>query len=135
VDVQSQGSNIQSQFSGIYTLTTGSMTFEFALPYGPRLRTSSLTIAENPNLANGLATGGGTGTIGDLSHVQTYLYNWRTGNWDTVSFTQSTLSINKAQDYTNAQGRVLMQIANQDSSLGQIIVTRPVLQLQGNVSP
>jgi hypothetical protein len=135
VDVESQGSNIQSQFPGIYTLTTGSMTFEFTLPYGPRLRTTALAISENPNLANGLATGGGPGTIGDLSHIQTYLYNWRTGNWDTVTFRQSSLLISKAQDYTNAQGRVLMQIANQDSSLGQIVVTRPILQIQGSVSP
>jgi hypothetical protein len=135
VDIESQGSNIQSQFSGIYTLSTGSMTFEFTLPYGPRLRTTSLTISENPNLANGLPTGGGTGTIGDLSHVQTSLYNWHTGNWDTVSFNQSSLLISKAQNYVNAQGRVLIQIANQDSSLGQIVVTRPILQLQGNVSP
>lgn len=135
VDVQTQGSNIQSQFAGIYTLSTGSMTFEFTLPYGPRLRATSLTISENPNLANGLATGGGTGAIGDLSHVQTYLYNWHTGNWDIVNFNQNTLLISKAQNYANAQGRVLMQIANQDSSLGQIVVTRPILQLQGNVLP
>jgi hypothetical protein len=110
------------------------MTFEFTLPYGPRLRTTALTISENPNLANGLATGG-AGTIGDLSHVQTYLYNWRTGHWDVVNFNQNTLLISKAQDYANAQGRVLMQIANQDSSLGQIVVTRPILQLQGSVLP
>jgi hypothetical protein len=135
VDVQSQGSNIQSQFSGIYTLTTGSMTIEFTLPYGPRLQATSLTISENPNLANGLATGGGPGTVGDLSHVQTYLYNWRTGNWDTVTFKQSSLLISKAQDYTNAQGRVLMQISNQDSSLAPIVVTKPILQIQGSVSP
>jgi uncharacterized membrane protein len=135
VDVQSQGSNIQSQYPGIYTLTTGTMTFEFTLPYGRRLHVNSLTISENPNVANGLTNGGAAGPVGDLSHIQTFLYNWHTGDWDAVSFNQSTLSINKAQNYTNDQGRVLLQIANQDSSQAQIIVTRPVLQIQGSVLP
>ena len=133
VNVESQGNNVQSQFSGIYTLSTGSMTFEFALPYGAKLQANALTISENTNLANGIAPGGANNT-GDLSHVHTYLYNWRTGHWDAVSFNQSTLTISKGQDYTNAQGRVLMQIANQDASQGTIVVTKPVLQVKGNVS-
>lgn len=133
VDIQGQGSSIQSQFSGIYTLTTGSLTFEFALPNNGNVHANALTISESTNVVNGVAPGG-SNNVGDLSHVHTYMYNWRTGNWDAVNFNQSTLSLTNAQPYINAQGRVLIQVSNQDSAQGTIVVTKPLLQLQGQVS-
>jgi hypothetical protein len=137
-DVQSQGSNIQTQFPGVYTLSTGSMTFEFALPAMQHLRTNMLTFTENTNIVNGIGNiGNGNGNInmpGDLSHIHTYLYNWQTHQWDNVSFNQNTLTLQNAQVYANEDGRIFMQFSNQDSTQGTTLLTRPTLQLQGQVS-
>ncbi|HEY7420206.1 MAG TPA: hypothetical protein VH593_33825 [Ktedonobacteraceae bacterium] len=138
-DVQSQGSNIQTQFPGVYTLSTGSLTFEFASPALRDIDTNTLTFTENTSLVSGLGNAGGTSnnnlnTPGDFSHVQIYLYNWQTHKWDEVTFNQSALTVNNAQAYTSTDGRILMQFSNQDSTQGTTLLTRPVLQLQGQIS-
>jgi hypothetical protein len=135
VDVQNQsGGSVQMNFAGVYTMTTGSMTFEFTLPGIPKLKTSSITITESSNMMKSIAYGPSGGTIGDVNHIHTYLYNWRTHSWDAFTFNQYVLSINNAQDYIDTGGRILMQFANTDNTLGTTILTRPSLQLQGTVA-
>ena len=134
VDVQNQGNNILLQYPGIYTMTTGSMTFEFTLPNIPKLQASSMAISEPANILKGSAGQSGTQAPGDVNHLNAYLYNWQTSAWDSQSFSQYTLSVANAQPYVNAQGRVLLQFANQDSLLGTTLLSRPALQLQGTVS-
>ena len=138
-DVQTQGSNIQAQFPGIYTLSTGSMTFEFASPALHNVNTNTLTFTENTNLVSGLGnvssnSSTNLNTPGDFSHVQVYLYNWQTNKWDQVAFNQNTLTVHNAQAYAGPDGRILMQFSNQDSTQGTTLLTRPTLQLQGQVS-
>ncbi len=138
-DVQTQGSNIQTQFPGVYTLSTGSLTFEFASPALRNVNTSTLTFTENTNLVSSLGNIGSTSSTnlnmpGDFSHVQIYLYNWQTHKWDQVFFNQSTLTVHNAQAYVGADGRILMQFSNQDSSQGTTLLTRPTLQLLGQLS-
>jgi len=133
IDAQGQTNNsIQQTFPGTYSLTTGSMTFEFTLPKMPRLQNSSLTFNEPANLTRGVPYGGGP--INDVNHIHVYLYNWQTGSWDSVSFNQFSLQVQDSQPYIGPGGRVLLQFANQDSSQGTTILTSPTLQLQGTVS-
>ena len=138
-DVQAQGSNIQTQFPGVYTLSTGSLTFEFASPDLRNVNANTLTFTENTNLVSGMGNVGSSSstnlnTPGDFSHVQIYLYNWQTHKWDQVTFNQNTLTVHNAQAYVSPDGRILMQFSNQDSSQGTTLLTRPALQLQGQVS-
>ena len=57
IDVQ--GNDLQSEFPGVYTMSTGHITFEFALPNRADRRFSSLTIMEPANLMAMLAPGVG----------------------------------------------------------------------------
>ncbi len=134
-DVQSQGNNAQTQSPGIYTLTAGSMTFEFALPQDFRLQSSSITMTEPSNLTQGgFPVGPGISTVTDVNHMRIYLYNWQKHNWDRFTFNQFTLTINNAQPYIDANGRIVTQFANQDVTKGTAVFGKPSLQLRGQVA-
>jgi hypothetical protein len=125
IDVE--GNNVQAQFPGIYAMTTGSMTFEFAIPSQPDLQVSGLTITEPPN-----AYQPGLGAVAaNGSPLPLRLYNWHTGAWDAVSLQQSAFTTTNVAAYIGPGGRVLLQLANQDSSLGTLIFSTPSLNLQG----
>ncbi len=128
IDVQ--GSNVQVQFPGFYTMSTGSMTFEFAVPNIANLRISGLTISE-PSGANqspiGIASSDG-------SSLPFRLYNWHTGSWDTISLNNDNFTTNNVRAYIGPSGRVLLQLANNDNSLGTLVFSKPSLSLQGVAS-
>src|SRR6266849_9452999 len=125
IDVE--GNNVQAQFPGIYAMTTGSMTFEFAVPTQANLQVSGLTITEPPN-----AYQPGLGPVAaNGSPLPLRLYNWHTRSWDSVSFKQNTFTTTDVGAYIGPGGRVLLQLANQDSSLGTLIFSTPSLNLQG----
>lgn len=125
IDVQ--GSGVQIQFPGFYTMSTGSMTFEFAVPNIANLRISGLTISE-PSGANQSPTGI---VSSDGSSLPFRLYNWHTGSWNTISLNNDTFTTNNVNAYIGPGGRVLLQIANNDNSLGTLIFSKPSLSLQG----
>lgn len=135
VDVESQGNNIQEQLSGIYTMTTGSMTFEFTLPNISTLHADSATITEPPNIAAYVQKVGlPSGQSVDANHLHAFLYNWQAGSWDSIVLNQFSYSTNNITPYIGSGGRILLQFANQDSSQGTIIFGKPSLQLQGTVA-
>ncbi|MBE3559413.1 MAG: hypothetical protein IMW89_09325 [Ktedonobacteraceae bacterium] len=135
IDVQGQSNDYQTLMPGVYTMTTGGMTFEFYLPGTPNLQLNSLTINESSNLLNITGSGnGGNNSLGDVNRFQIYLYNWQKGTWDSFNLSQYTLTVNNAQPYVSADGRVLVQFANQNSTLGTTLVTRPTLQIQGTIT-
>jgi len=125
IDVQ--GSGIQVQFPGFYTMSTGSMTFEFAVPNIANLRISGLTISE-PSGANQAAIGV---VSSDGSSLPFRLYNWHTGTWDTISLNNDSFTTNNVSAYIGPGGRVLLQLANNDNSLGTLVFSKPSLNLQG----
>ena len=129
---QDQTGNIQEVSPGTYTMTVGSMTFEYTLPNTPPLQKSSLSFRASSNPAR-IPTQN-TGTTTDINHVQTYLYNWQTRNWDSVTFSQFTLLMNNANSYIGPGNRVLLHIVNQDMTVGTTIFDRPTLDLQATVS-
>ena len=135
VDVQ--GTSLQSQYNGTYTLATGSVTFEFALPNSQTLNINSLTVTGVGNLTQnyGPPIQNGSGNIVDASHFHSYLYNWQTNTWDPFKMSGLSISTTNIAAYISPAGRVLAQFANQDSSIGTIYFAKPSLTIQGTASP
>jgi len=129
-----QGNSVQIQPTGAYTLTTGNLTFEFTVP--TKLQVSNLTISEPSNLSQGAITlpGSGAGSVVDANQLQASLYNWQTGSWDTITLNNFSFSTPDAGVYIGQGGRVLLQLGNQDSTVGTIYFGRPSLNLQGAIS-
>lgn len=137
---QSQSANngmgIQEPYANVYTLTTGSMTFELTLPTMPKLKKSKMVIGNDATVTNrgSILSATGSGIFNDINHMRAFLYNWQTGNWDSVQFTQYSLAVNNAQPYIGPGGRILLQVANNDSNLGTIIFSKPTVQLSATVT-
>jgi len=128
IDVE--GNNVQAQFPGIYAMTTGSMTFEFAIPNLANLLVTGFTITEPTNaLQPGLGAVAANGNPLPLR-----LYNWHTATWDSIVLKQGSFTTNKVAAYIDPGGRVLLQLANQDTSLGTTIFSTPSMNLQGVAS-
>jgi len=121
IDIQSF--DAQAILPGIYSMTTGGLTFEFTLPNITKLH--SLTITEPDLLA------GASGPSTNISHLQANLYNWQTGTWDTITLQKDTFTTSDAQAYIGPGGRALLQISNQNASLGKLFFGRPSLSLIG----
>ena len=123
IDIQSF--DAQAILPGIYSMTTGGLTFEFTLPDITKLQVHGLTITE-PDL---LASPSGPST--NVSHLQANLYNWRTGAWDTITLLKDTFTTSDTQAYIGPGGRAMLQISNQNASLGKLFFARPSLILNG----
>ncbi len=121
------GNNVQVQLPGVYTISTGAMTFEFAIGTNVR-HVTGLTITE-PDVS--LYAQVGTSVSVDAMPFR--LYNWHTHAWDNISFSQNTFTSSDVGSYIGPSGRVLLQLANQDSSLGTFAFGKPLLNLQGIV--
>jgi uncharacterized membrane protein YhaH (DUF805 family) len=129
VDVQSQGTNVQALFPGVYALSSGSMTFEFTLPTISNPKISSLTVSTAASLPQ-VGNTSGQGSV-DANHLHPYLYNWQTHTWDAETFSAFVFTTNTAQPYIGPGGRVLLQVTNTDSTQATAIFGKPSLQLTG----
>jgi hypothetical protein len=127
VDVE--GNNVQIRFPGVYTISTGSMTFEYVVPDSGNLRINGLTISEPPDI-NLAAPGGNTINADSLPFR---MYNWHTNSWDAISLSQNTFTTNNTSAYIGPAGRILLQLANKDNSLGTFTFGEPFINLQGVV--
>lgn len=142
VDIHNQGNTLQMTVPGIYQMTTGnantgSITFEYALSGGPGLHADTISLVDPLNGSTGpISPVGpvGSGQQLTIDHLQASLYNWQSGKWDSFTFNQSALSVNNARPYVGPDGRVLLQLANQDDTQGTVIFSKPQIQLQGTVS-
>jgi hypothetical protein len=134
--VDIQGTNVQNQYGGYYTITTGSITFEFTIPESNGLHINSLAVSQSSNQLQtyGPPVQNGTGAVVDASHFHASLYNWQTGTWDAFKLKGLNLSTTNVGAYVGPGGRVLVQYANQDSSIGTIYFGKPSLDLQGIAS-
>ena len=70
----------------------------------------------------------------DANRLHAYLYNWQKGSWDSIEMNNFSYSTNTITPYIGPGGRILLQFANQDSSVGTIVFGKPSLQLQGTVA-
>jgi hypothetical protein len=134
IDVQ--GTNAQYQYGGTYTMSTGSMTFEFPVHFGTNQKVSSLRFTEPANLAQtiGQNTSSISGPVVEANRLQAHLYNWQIGSWDAITVNGLTFAASNTSAYIGPNGRVLLQLSNQDSTVGTILFGRPALDLQGTVS-
>ncbi|GHO84685.1 DUF7408 domain-containing protein [Dictyobacter formicarum] len=126
---QSAPGNIQEPALGTYTMTTGNMTLEYTLPNISKLENSSLTFTSS--LSPTKSVGQTIGATTNINHLQSYLYNWQTGNWDSVSFSEFTCTVKSAQSYIGPGGRILLHLSNHDTNA---VFDKPVLTLQGTVA-
>ena len=137
IDVQ--GTNVQYQYGGAYIMTTGSMTFEFPVHFGAKQQVSSLRFSEPINLSQILSSSTSSissisGTVAQANRLQVHLYNWQTSSWDAIPLNGFTFATSNTRAYISSDGRVLLQLSNQDSTVGTILFGRPSLDLQGTVS-
>ncbi len=134
--VDIQGTNVQNQYGGYYTITTGSVTFEFTVPDSSGLHVNSLAVSQSSNQPQmyGPPIQNGTGAVVDANRFHAYLYNWQTGTWDAFKLNKLSLSTTNVGAYVGPGGRVLVQYSNQDSSIGAIYFGKPSLDLQGTAS-
>jgi len=117
IDAQGNGEQIISP--DVYSMKTGSITFEFTLPGIDNLQINTMTITE-PFLGQPAL---------DSNHVQVRLYNRVTGSWDTIALDSFTFTTENVRTYTNLDGHVLLQVVNQNASLGAILFVKPSLGL------
>ncbi|MBV9258621.1 MAG: hypothetical protein JO215_11440, partial [Ktedonobacteraceae bacterium] len=127
IDVQ--GNNVQTQ-SGIYLMTTGSMTFELPLPSEVNVQTKPLTVSLLPYPPGGIyqLENNGTRTIANERHLHASLYNWQTATWDTTTLNQYTLLI-KQQAYVGPNQRILFKLTNSNASQGTFVLGAPIVTL------
>ena len=119
--INAQGNTAQYIAPGVYTLTTGSITFEFMLPGATNPQPGSMTIAE-PNI----------GQPASMRLVHARLYNWQTQSWDAITLNQNTaFTTGYTRAYISSDGRILLQFANQNASLGTLLLSKPSLSLSG----
>jgi hypothetical protein len=128
IDIASN--NAQVRFPGVYTISTGSMTFEYLLPQSSNTLVKSLTISEPPDISV-LAQ---VGPVPDANSSPFRLYNWHTNSWDIISLNQNTFTTINVGAYISATGRVLLRFSNMDSQLGPLDFGRPFINLQGVLS-
>ena len=131
--VNAAGANTQAVTDGVYTMHTGSITFEYTAPNLAHIHSNTLTLAENASLLQsaGQVTGNTT-VLADANSLQVQVYNWHKQTWDAFSFVQFKLIIGNAQPYISSDGRILVQLSNSNNS--QIVLfSKPLLSLQGSI--
>jgi hypothetical protein len=128
IDIAS--TNAQLRFPGVYSISAGSMTFEYLIPQTSNTHVNGLTISEPPDI-NVLAP---VSPVQNANSSPFRLYNWHTNSWDIISLNQNTYTTNNVGAYISATGRVLIQFSNTNNQLGSLDFGRPVINLQGVLS-
>lgn len=121
------GNNSQIRFPGIYSMSTGSMTFEYQVPQSFKTHAKGLTISEPPDI-NALPL---VGPVSELNSSLFRLYNWHTNSWDNMPLNPNSFTTNNLDTYISTSGRLLIQFMNNDSQLGLLDFGRPIINLQG----
>jgi hypothetical protein len=117
-----QGNDIEMVLPGIYTMSTGSMSFEFNLPDNAALQANGLEITVPNTLDHPVPRI-------DSSYVHASLYDWLTDTWDPFTLGRYTLTTSDMDSYISPDGRVLLQLTNQNIMQGPIFLSKPSLTL------
>ncbi|GCE06256.1 DUF7408 domain-containing protein [Dictyobacter aurantiacus] len=126
---QNAPGSIQEVSWGTYTMVSSNMTLEYTVPNISKLENSSLAFTSS--LSPTRNTGQTVGATTNINHLQAYLYNWQTGNWDSVSFSEFTCTVKSAQSYIGTGGRILLHLSSRDTTA---VFDKPTLTLQGTVA-
>jgi len=125
--INAAGNDIQTTAPDIYSMTTGSITFEFALPFSPVGSAHSMTISE-PFISGVQTTCRDKGMRGEdvgTLCLSILLYNWSTNSWDRIAFNQNTFTTGDLKAYTSPDGCVLLRLANNSSAMNSRDVSLP----------
>ncbi len=130
VDVQ--GTSAQTISPGVYTMGTGSMTYEYTFLGGSQFRANTFVVGQIPNLNQMMPQSSNGQAFIDANHLQVKLYNWKRSTWNNFTFNQYLLTLKDVQPYVDSGGRVLVQVANTAASSSlPIVFNKPLLQIQG----
>jgi hypothetical protein len=121
--IDAQGNEVQTISPNVYAMNTGSITFEFTLPNTGALQINNMTISE-PAIVQPAG----------INHAQVRLYNWETGSWDAMTLNNFSFTTANIKAYTSSDRRVLLQVVNQNASLGALIFGKPSLSLNDAVN-
>ena len=121
--INAQGNEVQTTSPGVYTIKTGSITFEFRLPDAGNLQTNNMTISEPVVLQ----------TTG-INQATARLYNWNTNSWDAITLDNVSFTTTDIKAYTSSDRRVLLQVVNQNASRGALYFGKPSLSLNNPVN-
>jgi hypothetical protein len=116
--INAQGNEAQTTSPGVYTIDMGSITFEFTLPSAVNLQVNNLTISA-PIIKQKAG----------INQVPARLYNWYTHSWDVITLYNNSFTTSNSKAYTSSDGRVLLQVINQNASEGILYFGRPSLSL------
>jgi hypothetical protein len=125
-----EGTSAQIKFPGVYSISTGSMTFEYLIPQSSNTLIKGLTVAEPPDI-NVLAQ---VGPATNANSSPFRLYNWHTNSWDTISLNQNIFTTNNVGAYISTTGRVLLQFSNMNIQSNSLDFGKPIINLQGVIS-
>ena len=129
----------QAAGAGIYSLTTGSMTFEIQLPVTGNFQnggapvltfTEVTTQSQSPYYTNP----GENGPITDANGMSVSLYNWQNNTWDSETFNAYTFDVNDAQRYITPDGRILIQFSNSKNPQTTAYFTTPGVELKATIA-
>jgi len=118
-----QGNEVQTTSPSIYSMSAGSITFEFIVPDIMNLQSSNITITE-PYI----------GQPTNMGSIQARLYNWQAGSWDAIRLSNNSFTIANTKVYTSSGGCILLRLTNQNTSLGVLTFGRPSLSLSSTGS-
>src|SRR6266480_660623 len=121
--INAQGNEVQTTSPGVYTINMGSITFEFSLPGAVNSQVNNLTI----NIPAVTQQAG-------INQVPARLYNWNTKAWDAITLNNNSFTTTNSKAYTSSDGRVLLQVINQNASQGALYFGRPSLSLHNAVN-
>jgi hypothetical protein len=122
------GNNARVQLPGVYTISTGSMTFEYDVPVDSlRLNGLTITVPDVSLYAQ-------VGAFVSVDSLPFRLYNWHTHSWDSISLNEGTFTSDDVRAHIGPSGRILLQLANSERSLGTFAFGKPSLNLQGAAS-
>jgi hypothetical protein len=121
--INAQGNEVQTISPDVYTISMGSITFEFTLPYANNLQINNMMITA-PVVAQSAGT----------PDVPGRLFNWVTNSWDTITLNNLAFTTANIKAYTSSDGRVLLQVVNQDASQGALVFGKPSLSLHNTVN-
>jgi hypothetical protein len=125
---QVQSYDAQAILPGIYSMSTGSITFDLPLPDTRQMHINSLTVTIPDLIAH--PQGPGTGSDTTTSSMTVQLYNWQNGIWDPIKLTRDTYTTTNPQVYTGTTGRILVQVMSKDTN--EIYFGKPSLSLNGS---
>jgi hypothetical protein len=116
-----QGSEAQFLLPGIYSLSSASILFEFSVAGAAKAEHTHVDIkipVQWEQLSGQLLPG---------SSIQTHLYNWHTGSWQSVPELQGIVTIADPTAYTGIGQQILLEITNPDNTPGPLIFGKPSL--------